>query len=266
MDPSGVAVVTGASRGIGQAVAIELAARGFDTVATMRDPSAGAALPESVRLERLDVTRPGEFEFPDDLRVLVNNAGVEVPHLPFEETGLEQWRQMFETNVFGLIETTRRAIPTLRAGGEGGVLCNLTSSSLFAPVPFYAPYRGSKAAVSAIGESLRTELQPFGIRVLEVMPGPIDTDMLRDSGEPPAAMQYEAYRPMAERAHEGRQNVGPMITAVDEAARRIVDAILDDSAPLRVGCDELGAGLLDAWRQLDDEQMMQNMLPTWVGE
>jgi NAD(P)-dependent dehydrogenase (short-subunit alcohol dehydrogenase family) len=167
--------------------------------------------------------------------------------------------------VFGLIEITRRAIPALRASG-GGVLCNVTSSSLFAPVPFFAPYRGSKAAVSAIGESLRAELAPFGIRVVEVMPGPIDTDMLRHSGEPLEAMAYEEYRPMAERAHQGRLNVGPMITPAPEAARRIVDAILDDDGPLRVGCDELGTGLLDAWRQLDDEQMMRNMLPTWVED
>jgi NAD(P)-dependent dehydrogenase (short-subunit alcohol dehydrogenase family) len=89
MEPAGVAVVTGASRGIGRAVAVELADRGFETVATMRDPAAGEGLPGSVRVERLDVTQPGDFAGPDGLRVLVNNAGVEVPHLPFEATPLD---------------------------------------------------------------------------------------------------------------------------------------------------------------------------------
>ena len=270
MDANGLAVVTGASRGIGRAVALELARRGFDTVATMRNPADGASMaedvgdaPGSLRVVALDVTQPETIELPDGLRVLVNNAGVERPHLPFEETPLELWREMFETNVFGLIEVTRRAIPRLRETG-GGVLCNITSSSMFAPVPFYAAYRASKAAVSAMGESLRTELAPFGIRVLEIVPGPIDTDMLQGSAEPPAALRFEAYRPMAERAHQGRLNVGGMITSTADAAGAIVDAILDDDAPLRHGCDPLGSGLLDAWRTQSDEALMRSMLGTWV--
>src|SRR5262249_58900096 len=117
------------------------------------------------------------FGLPSGWGGLVNKAGVGAPHPSFERTPMDLWRAMFETNVFGLIDVTRRAIPALRASG-GAVLCNITSSSLFAPVPFYAPYRASKAAVSVLGESLRTELAPFGIRVLEIMPGPIDTEML----------------------------------------------------------------------------------------
>jgi NAD(P)-dependent dehydrogenase (short-subunit alcohol dehydrogenase family) len=271
MSAEGAAVVTGASRGIGRAVAVELAARGFDAVATMRDPASGATLPDEaaarggrLRVERLDVTDPNGFEMPAGLSLLVNNAAVERPHLPVEHTPLSDWRAMFETNVFGLIEVTRRAIPVLRERG-GGVVVNITSSSILAPVPFYAVYRASKAAVSAIGESLRTELAPFGIRVLEVMPGPIDTDMLVGSAEPPAALVHEPYRPMAERMHQGRLDIAPMIASTADAARAIADATLDDSSPLRVGCDELGLGLIEAWRGQSDEDMMRSMLPAWGG-
>lgn len=263
--------MTGASRGIGRAVAVELAARGFETVATMRDPAMGEALPagavergRALRVERLDVTDPAGFEMPAEVKVLVNNAAVERPHLPVEHTPLDDWRVMFETNVFGLIEVTRQAIGPMRDGG-GGVIVNVTSSSILAPVPFYAVYRSSKAAVSALGESLRAELAPFGIRVLEVMPGPIDTDMLAGSAEPPAALEYEPYRAMAERSHQGRLNVAPMVTPTADAARAIVDATLDDSTPLRVGCDPLGLGLIDAWRGQSDEEMMKSMLPAWEG-
>jgi NAD(P)-dependent dehydrogenase (short-subunit alcohol dehydrogenase family) len=145
------------------------------------------------------------------------------------------------------------------------VIVNITSSSILAPVPFYEVYRSSKAAVSAVGESLRAELAPFGIRVLEIMPGPIDTDMLAGSAEPLGAREYEPYRAMAERTHEGRMNVGPMITPTADAARAIVDATLDDDAPLRVGCDPLAVGLIDAWRSQSDEEMMKSMLPAWEG-
>ncbi|HZR13465.1 MAG TPA: SDR family NAD(P)-dependent oxidoreductase [Acidimicrobiia bacterium] len=268
MQAEGVAVVTGASRGIGRAVALELAARGFEVVATMRDPRAGASLPDeargTLRVARLDVTAPGAFAMPDGLRVLVNNAAVERPHLPFEETPLEYWRDMFETNVFGLAETTRLAIPALRASG-GGVVCNVTSSSILAPVPFYAVYRASKAAVSAIGETLRAELAPFGIRIVEIMPGPIDTDMLANSAHEMLAVNYEPYRPMAERMVQGRAAAGEHTTPTADAARAIADAILDDEAPLRHGCDPMGSGLLDAWRHASDEQMMRTMLAGMLG-
>jgi NAD(P)-dependent dehydrogenase (short-subunit alcohol dehydrogenase family) len=269
MEAKGTAVVTGASRGIGRAVAIELAERGFDVVATMRDATVGADLAGlgdgRLRVERLDVTDPSSIELPDNLRVLVNNAGVEAAHPPFEATPMDVWRAMFETNVFGLIDVTRRAIPALRAAG-GGVVCNITSSSILAPVPFYGPYRSSKAAVSAIGESLRAELAPFDIRVLEVMPGPIDTDMLQGSDRPPEAIDHEGYRGLAERYYEGRRAIDGQITSTADAARAIAEAILDDKAPLRVGCDPLSVGMLEGWRASRDEDFMQAMLPAWIGD
>jgi NAD(P)-dependent dehydrogenase (short-subunit alcohol dehydrogenase family) len=272
VDAKGTAVVTGASRGIGRAVAIELAARGFDVLATMRRPDDGAGLADEVpmgggRLDvaRMDVTDPSTFALPHELRVLVNNAAVEREHPAFESTPMELWRAMYETNVFGLIEVSRAAIPALRRAG-GGVLCNVTSSSILAPVPFFAPYRSSKAAVSAIGESLRAELAPFGIRVLEIMPGPIDTDMLAGSAEPPVAIEDPDYAAMAQRYFDGRSNVEDQKTSTADAANAIVDAVLDDDAPLRVACDPLAVGLLDAWRTTTDEQLMQAMLPAWTGD
>jgi len=271
MDAEGIAVVTGASRGIGRAVAIELCARGFDVVATMRNPDDGADLaaltagaPGALRVQRVDVTEPDTIVLPGEVRVVVNNAGVEREHPAFEATPMELWREMYETNVFGLIEVTRRAIPSLRRAG-GGVLCNVTSSSILAPVPFYAPYRSSKAAVSAIGESLRAELAPFGIRVVEIMPGPIDTDMLAGSARPPEAIDDPDYRDMAERFAAGRAAVEDQKTSTNEAARAIVDAILDDDAPLRVACDPLAAGMLEAWRATSDEELMRSMLSAWTG-
>lgn len=259
MRAAGVALVTGASRGIGRAVAVELADRGFDVVATMRDPAAGDGLPASIRVEQLDVTDLDRFAPPDGLRVLVNNAGVEQENLPVEETPLEHWRAEFETNVFGLVEVTRRAVPALRASG-GGVVCNVTSSSLLVPMPFFAAYRASKAAVSAFGESLQAELAPHGIRVVEVMPGPIDTDMLASSSSIPEAARFEPYRPLAQLVGEARDATIGAATPAEDAARAIVDAIVDDGAPLRVACDPLGASLLDAWHAATGEDLLRAYL------
>lgn len=264
MDIGGSALVTGASRGIGRAIAVELANRGFDTVATMRNPADGAGLAPSaadtqgrLTVARMDVTDPATFEFPDDLRVLVNNAGVDSEYLPVEHSRLDDWRAVFETNVLGLVAVTMSAIPTMRAN-RPSVLCTVSSSSIFASVPFYAAYRASKAAVSAIDDSLRVELAPSGIRVVEIVPGPVDTDMFQMSTGELAAARFDRYRAMAEVATKvRRQSADPMVSPAPDAAALIVDAILDESGPMRYGCDPLAVGLLDLWRQSDDEAMFE---------
>jgi NAD(P)-dependent dehydrogenase (short-subunit alcohol dehydrogenase family) len=265
MDPSGTAVVTGASRGIGRAIAIDLARAGFDVVATMRDPGAGAGLADevgatsgSITVQRLDVDDPSSIELPSDLRMLVNNAGIERDYLPVEHVPMDQWRDVFETNVFGLVEVTRRAIPLLRANG-GGVLCSITSSSILVPVPFYAVYRASKAAVSALNDTLRVELAPFGIRVVEIMPGPVESDMLYDSDRMSEAAEHEEYRAMAEAVYEGRKAIRGQYAPALEAAAAIRAAILDDGGPMRYGCEPMSVGLLELWRSSSDESVFLSM-------
>ncbi len=210
VEARGNALVTGASRGLGRALALELARRGFDVIASMRDPRVGEACfvqagaeARRIRVLRLDVTQPETFALPERLSLLVNNAGVETAYLPVEHAPLAAWREVFETNLFGLAELTRRAIPALRAAG-GGVIANVTSPSLLFPMPFYAIYRASKAAVAALGESLAAELLPFGIRVIELLPGPIETDMLAGSDREPEAAGYEGYAALARWVHAAR--------------------------------------------------------------
>lgn len=255
MEASGVALVTGASRGIGRAVAVDLARAGFDVVASMRNLADGEGLAEevaggrgSIRAARLDVDDPSTIDIPEDLEVLVNNAGIERQYLPLESIPDADWRAVFETNVFGLVEVTRRAIPVMRRSGRG-VICNVTSSSILAAVPFYTLYRASKAAVSALGESLRTEVAQFGIRVLEIMPGPVETDMLARSDRVPEAAALPDYRDLALLAYQQRKAAGIRSTPAAEAAARIRAAILDETGPLKHGCDALADGLLQAWSQ-----------------
>lgn len=252
MNAEGVAWVTGASRGLGRALALALAFRGFTVRAGMRNPEAGADLPDlaarapgRIELEALDVTRPETLHAPADLRVLVNNAGLDGSYLPVEHAPPSLWRDLFETNFFGLLATTQRAVPILRGAG-GGVICNITSCSILQEVPFYAAYRASKAAATALGESLRAEVAPFGIRVLEVMPGPIETEMLSASDRLPEAASYEGYRDLAEELWRGRRGVADLTATPEAAAARIADAILDDDAPARVACDPLSESMLAA--------------------
>jgi NAD(P)-dependent dehydrogenase (short-subunit alcohol dehydrogenase family) len=257
MDIHGGALVTGASRGIGRAIALELADRGFATVATMRDPDAGATMADETagRLEvrRLDVTDSSTFDIPADLRVLVNNAGIDTDYLPVEHVNIDDWRRMFETNVFGVVALTSAALPTLRTN-QPSVVCTVTSSSIIASVPFFSAYRASKAAASAFGDSLRVEVAPFGVRVVEILPGPIDTDMFRLSTGEQGAAGFADYRPLADVAAAlRREHADPRVVDPAQAAASIVDAILDSAGPMRYGCDPVSVELLDLWRQCDDE-------------
>jgi NAD(P)-dependent dehydrogenase (short-subunit alcohol dehydrogenase family) len=273
MEREGTALVTGASRGIGRAVAAELARRGWDTVASMRNPADGEALAAEavsqgwrLRVERLDVTDAATIDLPPTLRVLVNNAGVECENLPVEHSDVdEHWRYLFEANVFGLVRVTQQAVPRMRANG-GGVIANITSSSVLAPVPFMAIYRASKAAVIALGETLAAEVARFGIRVVDVMPGPIVTDMLRTSEQPAAGIRYDEYRAQAESMWETRQQITDQYTPAEEAARRIVDTIESTDAPLtRVGCDDMADGMVAAWKRQPHDTMMNSILGYYAG-
>lgn len=275
MDASGTALVTGASRGIGRAVALELARRGFDVVATMRDPAAGAGLAAelgadaagTLHVARLDVNDPSSIDIPDGLRLLVNNAGVETANESIEFSDVDtQWRYLFEANVFGLVRVTQQAIPKLRATG-GGVICNVTSSSILAPVPFLGMYRASKAAVTALGESLAAEVAQFGIRVVEVMPGPIETDMLRASEQRAEAGEHAEYATLADSLWQSRQMITDQYTPAPEAARRIADACLRADPPqlLRVGCDDLAEGMVEAWKATPHDTMIASILAYYAG-
>jgi NAD(P)-dependent dehydrogenase (short-subunit alcohol dehydrogenase family) len=270
VEVGGSALVTGASRGIGRAVALELARRGFSVVATMRDPTAGDDLVEeatraggALRVERLDVTDPGRIAVPDDLRVLVNNAGIQEGYLPVEAVALDVVRSLLETNVIGQIAVLQQVLPVFRCQGEG-VVCMITSAGILWPTPFFGAYRASKAAASALCESLVLELAPFGIRVVEVLPGPVDTDGLAGSAFIPA-VHLEPYRVQAQRMMDSRGRIAAATVSAASAASRIVDTILDDSVPLRSGSDPMGDALLESWRRSSDIERLAEAREHYLG-
>lgn len=267
MNVNGGALVTGAGRGLGKAIALELAGRGVEVVAGVRDPTVGEALerkaihlPGRLRAQQLDLTALGDYVPPAELGILVNNAGFRGRYLPVEEADLDEWRKTFETNFFGVLDLTRRVIPFMRRAG-GGVVCNIGSCGLYSPLPFYSSYRTSKAALSALSEGLRIELAPFGIRVLEVPIGGVDTDMLQSSiaVRPPEAIAFPPYQPMAELLQVNARSGKTNSTTPEEAARRIVDAIYADG-PLRRPCDENAEIILQRVAESSEEERMRGML------
>ena len=269
MDAHGTALVTGANRGIGRAVALELGRRGFSVVATVRDPGTAGPLLDDARaagialsVQSLDVTAVTPLDLPEDLRVVVSNAGLQTGYLPVEAVPLDLVRAMVETNYVGPVAVLQQAIPILRARREG-VICAITSASLLLASPFYGGYRATKAAMSALCETLVMELAPFGIRVVEVLPGPVATDGLTGS-EYITAVEHPPYRAAAEQMMASRDMIRAAAVTPEAAAARIVDTVLADDGPLRTSCDPMGDALLAAWRSTSDQERIDRDLARYA--
>ncbi len=174
--PRPVALVTGASSGIGEATAAAFVAAGYDVVGTSRN-SSGATPREGVTLLDLDVGSDDSVSALVDavigrfgrIDVLVNNAGIGSGGAA-EESSIDQAQRVFDVNFFGLIRMTKAVLPHMRAQGEGRII-NVSSVLGFVPVPFGALYAASKHAVEGYSESVDHEVRQHGVRVLLVEPG-----------------------------------------------------------------------------------------------
>ena len=178
-----IVVVTGASTGIGAATARELSRGGFHVLAGVRrDRDADAIRSPGVEPVIIDITNPDDIralttrvhEDGRALRALVNNAGVGV-NVPFEAYAIEQWRNLFEVNLFGHVAVTQALLPALfRSKGR---VVNISSVGGRVAMATYGPYAGTKFALEAVSDALRRELAPSGVHVVVIEPGAIKTEM-----------------------------------------------------------------------------------------
>ncbi len=173
------AVVTGASSGIGKAVAATLRDRGYQVIGTSRKPDAAApdSLLSGVNYRALDLTDPRSIEsFTDglgDVDVLVNNAG-ESQAGPLEELPADAIERLFRLNVLGPIALTQQVLPRMRERRSGRIVMVGSMLASF-PIAYRSSYAASKAAVKGFATAARYELAPFGVWITTVEPGSINT-------------------------------------------------------------------------------------------
>jgi NAD(P)-dependent dehydrogenase (short-subunit alcohol dehydrogenase family) len=272
-------LVTGASRGFGRLIAASLAGSGWRVFATMRDPgeragldeavAAAAAEPASVTVLALDVVRPDSIDaavsrvLSDNagrLDAVVLNAGIIIAGA-FEETPANAMRAVMDTNYFGAIDTVRATLPALRA--SRGRIVIISSDSALCGTPALSGYTASKYAIEGWAESVAYELEPFGIDVSMIEPGPHRTDIFatltvaRGRGDGP----YARFDELAERALQATADKAPSPEPVVAA---VAEALSADRPRLRypVGTE---AQLLSVGRRLLPDRRLQLLVCDATG-
>ena len=235
-----VALVTGATTGIGQATAVRLAAdgatvavnqlpgqdpgetmrgieeaggQGFPVVADMRDPEQVTAMVRSV------AARGGRLDY------VVSNAAIN-PFMKWDETSIEDFNKLFETNVRGTWMVCTEGAKQMIREGHGGAICCVSSISAHVGAPGQTAYCGTKGAISMLAKALGRDLGEHGIRMNAVEPGWVKTPMSAPLTDDPAALQYYIERVALHRGAEPAELAGTIAFLLSDDASYVTSATL----------------------------------------
>ena len=238
-------LITGATDGLGRAMAVFLAANGYRVFAAGRSAEKRASL-DQLAAERKLLIETLDMDVADDssvrravarvleragrIDILINNAGIAYVAV-LEEIRLDDLRRQFETNVFGVLRVTQAVLPAMRERRAGRIL-NVSSIAGKIALPLMGPYASSKHALEGLSDSLRLELAPFGVRVVLIEPGFIPTNMSSTSldlssayaakaEKSPYASIYRSFR------DSWKQTTTAARTTPEDCARVVLRALLD---------------------------------------
>jgi len=269
-----VALITGCSSGIGYETALMLGRNGFRTFATMRNTKKSDSLQEVIRKEGLDVSIR-QLDVNDDasientinnikneanrIDILINNAGFGLVGF-FEDLTLDEIRDQFETNFFGVLNITKKIIPIMRIQ-KSGTIINISSGAGQVGFPGISAYVSTKFAIEGFSESLTYELLPYGIKVVIIEPGVIKTDFFRNCKVSEHSMKKNStYSPSLDKFQKNIEIMQEHATSPTDVAKVIIQ-VLGNSEPKQryiVGNDV--AMILEAKRNLSDSEFKKMMI------
>lgn len=269
-DKQKVAIVTGSSSGIGYATSLMLARNGFYTYASVRNINKSATLESTANAERLplkliqlDVTEDGSVKEAFEkielekgrIDVLVNNAGYGL-FGAFEELSMDEIKAQFETNFFGAIRVTQHVLPIMRrtqknGSGGGGIIVNVSSLNGLVAFPAISAYVGTKFALEGLSESIAYEVEPFGIKVILIEPGPIGSNFMKASvlskrALDPQSSYIELVKKFNDKTYAAHENA----TQPEEVAKTIFQAISTEKPEFRYVVGKDAVGLLEARKNM----------------
>jgi len=237
-----VVLITGSSSGIGFEASLTLARNGFFTYASMRNPMKGRKLEEIADNEdlpleviQLDVTSDSSVKAAIGMVVnekgridaLLNNAGYLLLGC-FEDISEKELRDQFETNFFGIVRVTREVIPIMRKQNYG-IIINIGSVTGKVGLPVSSGYASTEFALEGLSESIRYELEPFGIQVSLVEPGIVRSNFLKSTVMAERAKNStSAYHKVTRRLVENLEKMADLGTSPEEVAKVILRAVTSE--------------------------------------
>lgn len=263
-----IAVVTGTSTGIGLATSLHLARNGYRVFAGMRNLAKADALRDaaaaedlSVEVIEIDVTSElstkSAFEAvrsAGPVDVLVNNAGIGGAS-PLELTPEAEHRQIFETNYFGAVRCIQQVLPFMRERGRGAI-ANITSVEGVFATPNQIAYSASKFALECLGEALAHEICRFGVRVFNIEPGVIMTNIFENSAEATRYDKASPYQSLMRRNGKVFAAGFKQGTPPEEVAAAILQAITADDYKLRWPVGQDAVGMTQGRPRVSDEEFI----------
>ena len=271
-----VAVITGCSSGIGYETSILLAKNGFKTYATMRNVEKGDKLKDIAEKEHLDL-KIIKLDVTDDysiknaineiiqetsrIDILVNNAGNNIAGT-VEDLSIEEFKEQFETNFFGLVRVTKAVLPIMRIQNSG-IIVNLSSIVGKMAIPLNSAYTSSKFAVEGFSESVRYELEDFGIKVILIEPGVIKSNfyenikMSKNSLTDPKS----PYQPITQKIFEAFLSMIQYAFPAKIVADVILEAVTADNPKIRYAVGDDAKSITEAKKRLSDKEF-----ENWVKE
>ena len=272
-DQKETALVTGASSGIGRETALKLAEKGFAVIAAARRKERLVELAdqvEGITPVQVDLSQPEDTEkfcgylseLPTPVSVLINNAGYSIRGA-LEDVTIESVKRLFEVNLFALIRITQACLPAMRRLRKG-IIINLSSIVGKFTFPGSGVYASSKHAVEAVTDAMRLELEPMGIKVVTIRPGPIATEFndvaTQVTGDLMARTDPD-YKPIYQTAGEytGKLFADLHIPGPDLIANLILEAVLSETPKIVYSAGPINDEFLGKRADLDDEGFHQFM-------
>ncbi|KJR82157.1 short-chain dehydrogenase/reductase [Sporothrix schenckii 1099-18] len=230
-------LITGCSLGgIGDALAREFHKRGLQVFATARNTAKMTELEAlGITTLEMDVTSPESIKAAvahvatasgGRLDILVNNAGLNHV-MPFADCDLADVKRVLDTNIFGVFAVTHALLPQLRAAG--GVVANISSINTVLHPPYQTAYNASKAAINTLGDTLRVELAPLGVRVVTIITGSVASHLFDNADERCHLPEGSVYAPLKERIEKKDFLDGIHWTPANDYARQVASDLLRTS-------------------------------------
>ena len=266
-DRQKVAIVTGSSSGIGYATSLMLARRGFYTYASVHNINKSTTLESTANAERLPL-KLIQLDVTDDrsvkeafekivlekgrIDVLINNAGYGL-FGALEDLSMDEIKVQFETNFFGVIRVTQQVLPIMRThlNGSGGIIVNVSSLNGLVAFPVISAYVGTKFALEGLSESIAYELEPFGIKVILIEPGPIGSNFMKARVSSKRALDPQSpYLELVKKFNDKTYSVHENATHPEEVAEDIFQAISAEKPEFRYVVGKYADSLLKARKNM----------------